>query len=112
MNLKDKASDQPDVSLANQLTSSVYEVVDDELVPADELTEEGQFPQYGDFLEVKEYSPVDGTPRGSTYIEVPRGLAKWLVEELMPSSDTNRFRVLSHQKVDGEHEFDCELVNE
>lgn len=111
MNLKDKAADTVDVSLSNQLTGSVYEIVTDELVEADELTPEGEFPQYGDFLKVEEYSPVDDTERGETHIEVPRDLAKWLVDELMPESETNRFRIVSHQKVDGEHQFDCEPVD-
>lgn len=110
--LGDKAQGSPDVQLANQLTGSVYEVVTDELVEADELTPEGDFPQYGDFLPVEEYSPVDGTDRGETHIEVPAALAEWLVEEIMPHSDTDRFRVVSHQKVDGEHRFDCEPVTE
>lgn len=112
MNLKDKAAEVPDVSLANQLTGSVYEIVNDELIPADELTDEGEFPKYGDFLEVNEYSPVDGTPRGQTYIEVPRGLAQWLVDELLPRSDVDQFRVLSHEKRDDTHQFDCAVVAE
>jgi len=110
MNLKDKAADVPEVSLSNQLTGSVYEIVTDELIEADELTPEGEFPQYGDFLKVQEYSPVDNTERGETHIEVPRDLARWLVEELLPSSSTDKFRVISHQKIDGEHQFDCEAV--
>jgi hypothetical protein len=112
MNLKDKAADVPEVSLSNQLTGSVYEIVTDELVEADELTPEGEFPQYGDFLKVHEYSPVDDTDRGETHIEVPRDLAQWIVEKLMPSSDLDKFRVVSHQKIDGEHRFECETVEE
>jgi len=108
--LGDKAQGTPEVELANQLTGSVYEVATDELVSADDLTPEGDFPQYGDFLPVHEYSPVDNTDRGETNIEVPAALAEWLVEEVLPENRVSKFRVVSHQKVDGEHRFDCETV--
>jgi len=111
MKLGDKAAETPEVSLASQLTGSVYELIDDELVAADELTPEGEFPQYGDFLEVQEESPVDGTERGKVHIEVPTNLAQLLVEEIAPTT-SGKFRVVSHQKVDGEHRYEVQHVEE
>jgi len=109
MDLQDKAEETPEVSLARDLIESEYELTGTELVGADELTAEGEFPQYGDFLEVHEYSPVDGTDRGEVFIEVPAALARWLVENV---EEGERFRVVSVRKVDGEYSFDCETVDE
>lgn len=106
MNLEDKAKEQPTVHLANSLTESVYRLETTELVAADDLTDEDEFPKYGDFLETTEFSPVDGTERGVTFIEVPGALARWLVDNEAGVGD--RFRVLGAEKQDdGTWSFDC-----
>ena len=111
MKLSDKAEETPDVTLAGDLIESAYELQSDdpELVPADELTAEDEFPKYGDFLEVVEYSPYDGTDRGECYVEVPQRLAAWLVENEV--GDGERWKVVQSQKVDGEWQFEVELVD-
>lgn len=96
MNLEDKAEASPTVFLTGSLTESEYELLTKELVAADDLTEPGQFPEYGDFLEVEEYSPVDGTPRGIAFIECPSALARWLVDQELEIGD--RFRVTAVDK--------------
>lgn len=108
MDLNDKAQETPDVTLAGDLLESAYEVTETELVKADEVTAEGEFPKYGDFLPVDEYSPYDGTPRGETYIEVPQALAQLLIEREF--TDGTRWKVVQSRKVDGEWQFDVEEV--
>lgn len=96
MNLEEKAEASPTVFLTGSLIESDYELLTKELVEADDLTEPGQFPEFGDFLEVEEYNPVDGNPRGIAYIECPSALARWLVEHEVAVGD--RFRVLEAGK--------------
>lgn len=54
-----------------------YKVIAEGLIPAENIGTD-EFPQYGDWLEVK---PLDGGPESElvdeTYIEVPGQLAKW-----------------------------------
>lgn len=108
MNLEDKAEESPTVYLAGSLTESEYRLTTTELVGADELTPEGEFPQYGDFLEVQERSPVDGTDRGTVHVEVPSALARWLVEHVEKG---DWWTVNGAEKgEDGTWRFRCELV--
>jgi len=109
MDLNDKARSNPDVELARDLIESEWSLKSTELTGADELTPEGEFPQYGDFAEAHEFSPVDGTNRGERYIEIPAALAQWLVENEIGVGD--RFQVKQVQKVDGEYQFDVEPVD-
>ena len=115
--LGDKAAESPEVSLAKQSAPGLYrlnadgeDIEDIDLVPADELTPEGEFPQYGDFLEVGVPSDT-GTENPSfdqtEYIEVPGALAAWLVEEAEPGAV---FRIRQVVKIDGEFDYDIELV--
>jgi len=109
--LGDKAQEQPDVTLAGDLIESAYSLpdADADLVAADELTAEDEFPKYGDFLEVEERSPYDGTDRGTTHVEVPQSLAAWLVDAIAePESDW--WQVVESRKVDGEWQFSVEFV--
>jgi len=106
MDLSDKAQESPDVTLAGDLLESSYEVTETELVPADELTGEDEFPKYGDFLPAHEFSPYDGTDRGETYIEVPQALAQIIVERDL--ADGTRWKVVQSRKVDGEWQFEIE----
>jgi hypothetical protein len=73
----------------------------DELVPADELTPDGEFPQYGDFLHV-------GTESGTQWIECPRALAAWIVDTGLSIGDGFRIRTVT--KVDGEWDYKCERL--
>ena len=108
MNLEDKAKERPTVYLAGSLLESEYSYQTPELVDADTLTEQGEFPEYGDFLECRERSPVDGSDRGECYVEVPAALARWLVEHTEPGS---WWKVNAADKnSDGAWQFDAEVV--
>lgn len=112
MKLGDKAEEPPDVTLNDDILESYYRLLEDnpDLVPADELTPEGDFPQYGDFLEVEERSPVDGTMRGKTWLLISQDLARWLVEEETSAEDW--WIVKDKEMVDGTWQFDCERVSD
>jgi len=115
--LGEKAADSPEVSLARQSAPGMYRleadgnsIEDVDLVPADDLTPEGEFPQYGDFLPVKtpQGAGTDDPKFGGTeYVEAPGALAAWLVENAEPGSV---FRIRQVMKVDGEWDYDVELV--
>jgi hypothetical protein len=107
MDLNDKAAESPDVTLAGDLVESEYELVETELTPADELTEPGEFPQYGDFLKVVEWSPYDGTERGETYVEVTQRLAQWLVENV---DEGDHWQVDRTWKENGERLYEVTAV--
>jgi len=109
MDLSDKAAETPDVCTAKSLVESHYEMTGTELVEADELTEEGEFPKYGDFLPVEEYSPYDDTHRGEVYIEVSQRLAQWLTENVDVGE---RFEVERTWKEDGERRYEATTVGE
>jgi len=110
MKLGDKAEESPDVDLARQSAPGVYRLKTDNLVPADVLTAEGQFPQYGDFLHVETTNGgSEPTWDGEQFIECPQDLAKWLVEEVEIGDG---FRIKQVTKIDGEWEYSCELVDE
>lgn len=112
MKLDKKAEEPPDVTLTDDILESYYQLLEDDpdLVPADELTPEGDFPQYGDFLEVRERSPVDGTMRGKTWLLISQDLARWLVEEQVDSE--HWWVVRDKEKVDGTWQFNCEVVSD
>lgn len=104
MNLKDKAKDRPEVLLARQSSPGAYVIQSLELSGADELTEEGDFPQYGDFLKCHRA----GTEK-LVWVECPAALARFLVNEIDAEVGTC-FRVRSVTKVDGEWEYNAEQV--
>lgn len=109
--LEDKAEGSPDVDLARQSAPGAYRLSSKELAGADELTAEGEFPKFGDFLKVERLGYGDGDEpeaKGEKYIECPAGLAEWLVENEISVGDD--FRVLQTQKVDGEWQYDCEVI--
>lgn len=110
MDLSEKAEETPDVILAGDLHESAFETTETELIPADELTGEDQFPKYGDFLEAVEYSPYDGTCRGTVWIEVPSDLAGILLEREL--TDGTRWVVEQSRKVDSEWQFEVSEVSE
>jgi len=102
MKIQDKAeTPTEDIDLARYSAARAYKLLTDELVPADELTPESEFPQYGDFLHV-------GTESGTQWIECPRALAAWIVEAGLSIGDG--FRIRTVRKVDGEWEYKCERL--
>jgi hypothetical protein len=103
MKLGDKAQETPDVRLARDSSPGLYQFVTDELVSADALTGEEQFPQYGDFLEV-------GRPSSDStvFIECPQALAAWLIENDVEDGDW--FRITSVQKVDRRWQYSVEVA--
>lgn len=77
MKLEDhaKGGDAPEVVLAaDQPHRPQAELLSDELVPADEITPEGEFPQYGRFLRVR----AGGSEE---YWECPQSLAAMVIEK-------------------------------
>lgn len=99
--LDDKAQGSPEVTLAKQSAPGLYQLEELELYEADDITEEGEFPQFGDFLK------VNRPHGGEEWVECPADLARWLVEEI--DAETGEwFRILSAQKVDGEWELEIE----
>lgn len=110
MDLEDKAQESPPIDLAGQLVESQYRLKSTELIPADELGDD-EFPQYGDFAEAVERSPVDGTERGEKYIEVTADLASFLVEQGVATDEW--FQVVSHeQDPDGRHCYDVRVIDQ
>lgn len=93
MDLNDKAEESPDVTLIGDAQYSGYRLRDTELKPADELTDEDEFPEYGDFL------PVGGGDFPEMWIECPQSLAQGLVElDLEPGDE---FRITEAVKRNG-----------
>lgn len=117
MKLGDRAAESPEVSLVRQSSPGLYRVPNSvesieeiDLVSADDLTAEGEFPQYGEFLEVQvTHGGPDPTVNGSEYIECPGALAKWLVEEAEPG---DWFHIQTVQKVDGEWQYELEIADD
>jgi len=107
--LADKAESGPDVTLAPDLLEGQYSYEDTELIGADELTDEGEFPQYGEFLPVDERSPYDGGFREQTHIQVPTALAKWLIENTKPG---DWWQVTEAKKVGGRWQIEASNVSD
>jgi len=104
MKISDKAerASGPDVVLAKN-TVGVFELASDELIGADDITPEGEYPQYGDFVEagrVKQSGEVS-----DVWLQVPADLSVWLTENEIAVGD--RFRIGSARKVDGAWEYTC-----
>lgn len=102
--LEDKAAESPEVDLARQSAPGAYVLESLDLVDADDLTPEGEFPQFGDFLE------VTGTA-GEQYIECPQDLARQLVEDLDADVGT-AFRILDVTKIDGSWSYEIEGLDD
>lgn len=107
MKLGDKAeqSDRDEVRLARDSVGA-YRLESDELVPADEISADDEFPQYGDFLATRELRQVAGEVEvgEKVLVEVPGQLAKQLVEQDIGEGDG--FRIQSVRKnAAGEWEY-------
>jgi hypothetical protein len=100
MKIEDKAQTIPDIDLAAYSGARAYIILSDELVPADRLSPEGEFPKYGDFLHVM-------TTGGEGYIECPQALAAWLVEQDASIHFGFRIRTVTKDS-NGEWVYDCE----
>lgn len=70
--LRDKAAGSVDAERAADLDGR-YRVESTALYDADDVTAEGEYPEYGEWLALAD---------GEGYVECPRGLAAVLVEEL------------------------------
>jgi len=94
---KAEASNAPDVYLPRD-SIGLYRLENDELTDCDEITEEGQFPEYGDFLEATE--AVGGASPGwageTCYVSCPGGLAEVLAGMEIEPGDC--FRIESARK--------------
>lgn len=95
--LEDKAAggDGPEVVLAPD-GPGYYRLEDRQLVEAEELSPEGEFPKYGEFLEVVRLTRT-GEPRGpSEYLECTQDLARKLIDLSLGAGD--KFTVKSTSK--------------
>lgn len=114
MNLGDKAeqADSPEIRLAGQDQPGAYRLETEELEPADQVTDPGEFPEYGDFLKVSH--PTGGeTPWADAeemFLEVPGSFAKELVENEIGVGD--KFRVRSVEKPGNAYKYSVEPVDE
>ena len=109
MKLSEKAEqgNSAEVRLA-QKSVGQYEVTHDlkqDLVPADEISGEDEFPKFGDFLEV---SVIGGGPEhelvDECYLEVPGNLAGQLMDMAIETGDC--FSIDScHKNAAGEWEY-------
>lgn len=102
--LEEKAQETPEVSLARQSAPGAYRLEDTELIEADSLTGEGEFPEFGEFVETTNSS-------GETeYVEVPQDLAAQLVEHEIGTGD--HFRIVQVSKIDGSWEYEIAVLEE
>lgn len=107
MKIGDKAeqSDRDEVRLARDSVGA-YRLESDELVPAEEISGDDEFPKYGDFLACRELRQVAGDVEVAekVLVEVPGQLAKQLVEADISEGDG--FRIQSVRKnAAGEWEY-------
>lgn len=94
---KAEASDAPDVYLPRD-SIGLYRLESDELEAADDITPEGEFPEYGDFMKVVEATgganPSWAEQRA--FVSCPGDLAKKIVEVGIEEGDA--FRIESARK--------------
>lgn len=77
--LDDVASESPEIVLARDQQGRAFQIVTAGAMGADEITSEGEFPQYGEFL------PCRNSPDGSeVFVELPQGLAQELTRDGSP----------------------------
>jgi hypothetical protein len=93
---KAEASDAPDVYLPRD-SVGLYRLESDELTGCDEITPEGEFPEYGDFLEVTQATGGANPSWGDTaYVSCPGDLAKQIVGMEIEPGDC--FRIQGSRK--------------
>lgn len=94
---KAEASDAPDVYLPRD-SIGLYRLESDELEDCDDITPEGEFPQYGDFLKAVE-AQGGANPSWANercFVSCPGDLAKKIVEIGIEQGDV--FRIESARK--------------
>lgn len=100
---EDKAEETPEVSLARQSAPGAYRIESEKLVAADDISDEGEFPEFGEFLECL-------NPQAQTeYVECPQGLAQELVADGLNVGDYVRLKTV--RKVDGNWEYSIEQID-
>lgn len=99
MDINDKAVETPDVMLMRDAQYSGFILEDTELAEADDITAEGEFPEFGEFLEC---SVTEGGR--SVFVECPQSLAAGLVELEIAAGDG--FRIGEAVKRDGAWDVD------
>lgn len=101
MDIADKAEQSPDVHRIRDAQFSAFKLLDTELVPANDITPEDQFPEFGDFLQTAVSEDSSGPP---LYVECPEDLARGLMEIDIEPGDW--FRIGEAQKIDGRWSVD------
>lgn len=81
---KSDAADRPDVYVGRDI-AGVYEIASFETYEADDITDEGEFPEFGDFVKAYEVD-TNGTAKDEAcylalYVELDRQLDEVLDEE-------------------------------
>lgn len=89
----------PEILLARHSAPGAYILEGEELAHADDLSEEGEFPEYGWFI------PVTGTT-GKVFVECPQDLDSKLVALDVEPGDG--FRIRSVKKVEGSWRYEVE----
>lgn len=98
MKLGDKSekADRPEVELASGNPIGMYRLESDEYVDADEISDEGEFPQYGDFIECQTTTGgADPEWDVEVYLECPLGLEKQLLDHEIGVGEAFRVRQVS-----------------
>lgn len=106
MDLADAATESPEVRLAEDLPGA-YVLTTTELEPADQVTEPGEFPEYGQFLPCESVAEPDET----VYLEAVQELASGIMATDPDLQDV--FVVTRSQKPDpdGSWDVDVEQIN-
>jgi len=105
---KAEANENPEIVLARS-SVGLYELADVELSAADELTAEGEFPKYGDYLKTHRVNGSGSPTEEVNWVECPAGLAARLAEYDGDLDDSPLFHVKSVRKVDGEWQYEVEM---
>jgi len=105
--IEDLASTARPVIRVENAENTPYRLQDTDTTDADDISPEGDFPQFGDFLDV---TALDGnaTDLGPRWLECPGGLARALVDKDLVAPDA-QFQVVDVSKDDsGAWTFDIE----
>jgi hypothetical protein len=105
--IEDLASTARPVIRVENAENTPYRLLDTDTTDADDISPEGEFPQFGDFLDVL---ALDGNAAalGPRWLECPGGLARALVDGDLVSDDA-QFQVVDASKDEsGAWTFDIE----
>jgi len=78
--IEDLANQARTVVRAKNAEMTAYRLQDTDTVDCDDVSPEGEFPEYGDFLDVNAVNS-DGQDLGPRWLECPGGLARALVDQ-------------------------------